>query len=417
MKPRRIVMVLLGLLPGALRAQTAIPGVKTGGSANVHLLAHMPMGGLEKVADIEIEQELSRPYVYVSQLRELAGFQIVTLKDPNHARTLYRWRIENIELHKGNLGWGGKIGKYVKIRGRYYYVQSFEFSAGGPDPDLGAIVFDVTGLPDTTTIKEVARIRAPDVPGGFHDIFAYKHSDGRVLLFATVRGPRANVYDLGKTIEGDPKGGFIGSVPVPEHASATPQRGYHDFFIGYDATTHQDKFYGAGAGGYHIYDVTRPEEPKLITSITGASGVSGGHTITPTPDHRYVVTETEYQYAPLRLFDLKPGLDGTVKAITRPIGAWTFDWKDLPHNHEIRWPYVFVSGYEDGLQVFNMMDPTNPYTVGYYFTCECPHDKGLGVMNGAWGVQVRNADGVIVISDIQSGFWAFKMEGLDGWNG
>ena len=40
-----------------------------------------------------------------------------------------------------------------------------------------------------------------------------------------------------------------------------------------------------------------------------------------------------------------------------------------------------------------------------------------GVMNGAWGVQVRNADGLIVISDLMTGFWAFKMEGFDGWNG
>ena len=42
----------------------------------------------------------------------------------------------------------------------------------------------------------------------------------------------------------------------------------------------------------------------------------------------------------------------------------------------MRWPYVFVSGYEDGLQVFNMMDPTNPYTVGYYDTCDGPHEAG-----------------------------------------
>jgi hypothetical protein len=307
-------------------------------------------------------------------------------------------------------------------------VQSFEFGAGSPDQDLGAIVFDVTGLPDTSSIKELARIRAADVPGGFHNIFAYKHSDGRVLVFSTVRGPRANIYDLAKTLQGDPKGGFIGSVPVPETSASNPQRGYHDFFIGYDATTHQDKFYGAGAGGYHVYDVTRPEEPKLITSVTGVAGVTGGHTITPTPDHRYVVTETEYQYAPLRLFDLKPGLDGTAKAISRPVGAWNFDWKDLPHNHEVRWPYVFVSGYEDGLEVFNMMDPTNPYTTGFYYTCECPHVVDFGplmdppttspsVMQGAWGVDVRNADGLIVIGDVTSGFWAFKMDGFDGWNG
>ena len=27
------------------------------------------------------------------------------------------------------------------------------------------------------------------------------------------------------------------------------------------------------------------------------------------------------------------------------------------------------------------------------------------------------ADGMIVVSDMQSGFWAFKMDGFDGWNG
>src|SRR6185503_317320 len=173
-----------------------------GGSANVRVLSHIPMGGLEKVADLDIEQELSRPYVYVSQLRELAGFQVVSLKDMSNIRTIYRWRIENIELHRGNLGWGGKIGRYFKLKGRYYYAQSFEFGAGSADQDLGAIVFDVTGLPDTSTVKERARIRAPDALGGFHNLVAYKHSDGRVLVFTTVRAPRANIYDMEKVIAG-----------------------------------------------------------------------------------------------------------------------------------------------------------------------------------------------------------------------
>ena len=30
---------------------------------------------------------------------------------------------------------------------------------------------------------------------------------------------------------------------------------------------------------------------------------------------------------------------------------------------------------------------------------------------------MRNADGLIVISDFDSGFWAFRMDGFDGWNG
>ncbi|MBI4521859.1 MAG: hypothetical protein HY701_13560 [Gemmatimonadetes bacterium] len=59
-----------------------------------------------------------------------------------------------------------------------------------------------------------------------------------------------------------------------------------------------------------------------------------------------------------------------------------------------------------------MMDPTNPYTVGYYYTCDCPGGSG-----GTWGVQVRNADGLIVVSDMKTGFWDLKMDGFDGWNG
>ena len=81
-----------------------------------------------------------------------------------------------------------------------------------------------------------------------------------------------------------------------------------------------------------------------------------------------VVTETEYQYAPLRIFDLQPGLDKKVQTISHPISAWTADWRDLAHNHEMRWPLVFVSAYEDGLQVFDMMDPSDPYTVATYDT-------------------------------------------------
>jgi hypothetical protein len=66
----------------------------------------------------------------------------------------------------------------------------------------------------------------------------------------------------------------------------------------------------------------------------------------------------------------------------------------------------------------NMMDPTNPITVGLYDTYDGPHNSWAGgVMQGAWGVDVRNADGLIVISDLTTGFWAFKLEGFDGWNG
>jgi hypothetical protein len=90
---------------------------------------------------------------------------------------------------------------------------------------------------------------------------------------------------------------------------------------------------------------------------------------------------------------------------------------------------VFVSAYEDGLQVFNLKDPKHPKTEGHYFTCECEHEHGFGgnpdngwqsttsVEQGAFGVDIRNYDGLVVLSDMRSGFWVFKMDGFNGWNG
>jgi hypothetical protein len=210
-------------------------------------------------------------------------------------------------------------------------------------------------------------------------------------------------------------------VPIPAGADAMmPGMGYHDMYAAYDPADGKDKFYGGGAGGYHVYDISTPERPEHFFSITGIATVPWGHTFTPTPDGRYAVGEVEYQYSPLRIFDLQPGQSGETRVIGKSVGAWTANWRNLQHNHEVRYPYVFVSGYEDGMQVFDMRDPTDPRTVGYFDTY--PGAPAIGMCsdkkcNGNFGVDVRNADGLIVASDMTTGFWAFRLEGFDGWNG
>jgi hypothetical protein len=319
-------------------------------------------------------------------------------------------------------------GKYFKIGNKYYYAQSFQFMQGSPDADLGAVVFDVTGLPDTSKVKVVARIRYPQSPGGFHNTFAYKHSDGRVLYFATVSETKALIYDLDKVVsDTNSSSWLIGNVPNPTPLKQIMGGGYHDFEVQYDPGTHQDKFYGAGLGGYSVWDITHPENPSQLFTIT-SFGLDAAHTFTPSPDGKYAVTETEYQYTPLRIWDLSEGQSGQKKNLDVPIAAWTADWHDLSHNHEVRWPYVFVSAYEDGLQIFELKDPKHPKTVGHYYTCNCEHEHGFGmnpdngyvgtsVDQGAFGVDIRNRDGLIVISDMNTGLHILKLDGFTGWNG
>jgi len=389
------------------------------GTPNIHVLSHVPLGGFLHVADVEIEQEESRPFVYVSKRFHPTGFDVVSVADPENAEVIYSWRIEDSELHQGS---GALDGRYFKHDGRYYYVQSVQFGQGGPDGDLGAIVFDVTGLPDASKVREVGRIREPDVPGGFHNIFMYKHSDGRPLLFTTTRSRYAHVYDMARFVEGDTDGALVARIANPETPYWALSGGdgfWHDFYVGFDAPTGQDRFWGGGSGGYFVFDITDLDEPRLLISITGVSGVNWGHTFTPTPDGRFAVGETEYQYAPLRIFDVGQAMDAGRATLSRPAAAWTANWRNLAHNHEMRWPFVFVAAYEDGFQVFNMFDPYRPITWGYYDTYAGPHEsRGENNVNtGAWGVDVRNSDGLIVVSDMVTGLWVFRMEGFEGWNG
>ncbi|MEP6591797.1 MAG: hypothetical protein ABJC19_11495 [Gemmatimonadota bacterium] len=429
----RTALLTLALISIAASAGAQDPGVavptldkKHGGSPNMQMVAHVVTHpGAWKAADIEMEQDANRPYVYVSGFVN-NDMQIYDIRDPAHPKKLVDWSIENPELHRGI---GAMDGKYFKIGARYYFAQSFQFFQGSPDADLGAVVFDVTGLPDPATVKVVARIRYAQAPGGFHNTFAYKHSDGRVLYFATVGQSKALIYDLAKVVSGaDSSTWKIGEVANPTPMKQLGAGGYHDFYVGYDVARHRDAFYGAGLGGYSAWDVTKPEAPTQLFTITGL-GFDIAHTFTPSPDGNYAVTETEYQYTPLRIWDLKDGQDGKRKNLDIALSAWTADWHDLSHNHEVRWPYVFVSAYEDGLFVFDLKDPKNPKTDGWWYTCECTHEHGFGgnpdagwqsetsVEQGAFGVDVRNSDGLIALSDMRTGLWLFRMNGFTGWDG
>src|SRR5262245_60793886 len=80
------------LSPVTIAAQ--ISRVKTSGSRNIQLLAHLPLDSIGKTADITIEQELSRPYVYTAHRLVPSGIDIISVKDPTRPKLIYSWRIE-----------------------------------------------------------------------------------------------------------------------------------------------------------------------------------------------------------------------------------------------------------------------------------------------------------------------------------
>jgi len=124
-----------------------------------------------------MEQELSRPYVYVCHRFAPTGFWIISIKEPGQTEVIYDWKIEQAELGRARV----PRPMYVKSKGRYYFSQTSSSSRRaqrGP----GAVVFDVTGLRHH---EDQGRSRGsrPRHPGGFHENYTYKHSSGAALLF------------------------------------------------------------------------------------------------------------------------------------------------------------------------------------------------------------------------------------------
>ena len=86
------------------------------------------------------------------------------------------------------------------------------------------------------------------------------------------------------------------------------------------------------------------------------------------------------------------------------------DSNSMAHNAIIKEGLLFVSYYHDGLRVFNIADPTNPFQVLYYDTY-LPNNHSS--YKGAWGVypfwNTNNfAFSSILVSDMQTGLYVFS---------
>jgi hypothetical protein len=76
----------------------------------------------------------------------------------------------------------------------------------------------------------------------------------------------------------------------------------------------------------------------------------------------------------------------------------------IPHNQLIKGDLLYVSYYYDGLQVYDISDPTLPVRVAHYPTSTEPNLKQY---RGAWGVYPFLPSGNIIVSDMQKGLFVF----------
>ncbi|MEO0559460.1 MAG: hypothetical protein AAF170_14890 [Bacteroidota bacterium] len=351
----------------------------TMGSRNVTLHAHLPLGGGSHGSLVLDSQ---RPLVYIARSGESSGVDIVVIDDPAAPRVASSWRAGLAQdvtdlaiLHDGDT----------------------PHLAVGTDQGLYLLTVSAEGEVETDT---------PVTGDPVHAMFAYHAGDGDRLLFVATRDvvEIRNMADIAEV---------VGTLELPEDVRG-PERRFRGLYAQYDLETDTDRLYTARTGGYGVVDVTDPASPTPITSVSSAA-VQVGVGVQAFPDGSHLVTTANYPTAPIRLFDLRPALSGEISQTRVAVGAWTDNWRRHAERFEVRWPYLFVASGTEGLRMVNLRNPFEPFTTAYFHTYDGP--VTADGPRGAVDVAVRDADGLVAVSDETTGLWLLAIEDFTHWDG
>lgn len=108
---------------------------------------------------------------------------------------------------------------------------------------------------------------------------------------------------------------------------------------------------------------------------------------------------------PLKVFDLSDIANGNVVSLMFPSKDTAIA---IPHNPLVSCDYAYVSYYYDGLQVYNIKNPSKPKLEAYYPTSTLPNNLSY---KGSWGNYPYLPSGNIVVADMQNGL--FVVEGVE----
>lgn len=186
---------------------------------------------------------------------------------------------------------------------------------------------------------------------------------------------------------------------------------FHDIFV------RNDTAYGNnGNTGLFIYDFSDTTNPKILGSLVQYPEKGFNHSGYPDEEGNYYYMGDETVGRDLKVVD--------VRDVTQPVvvdlfnAQWNED-KILAHNQLVKGDLLFVSYYEEGLQLYDISIRHAPKKVGHYQTYTETYIDSFGVerkdyskSGGAWGVYPYLPSGNILVSDRGKGLFILKLGDL-----
>ena len=180
----------------------------------------------------------------------------------------------------------------------------------------------------------------------------------------------------------------------------------------------KDLLYAADgyATRYRVIDITNVRTSPTTTLVGQSAAVSGiyAHSNWLDDDSKYLFGFEEFNVRDISVFDVSNPAIPTQVATFQYSGDATANSRI--HNGQVRGKYLLTAYYEAGFRVFDISNPINPVEVGKYETWRDPDGDGTfnkqvtGVYNGAWNVHVFLPSGNVLVSDMKSGTFVFRVD-------
>lgn len=260
----------------------------------------------------------------------------------------------------------------------------------------GLQVIDLSDLPNSASIVYQSA-----------DDFRTCHN----LIVDTTSNP-VRLYAFGTNTGAQRDGYMVFSLANPASPSlmASVNLRTGGFTGGYihDGYAINDTLYANSEGrGMFVYDVSDPAVPIELGVLANYANIGYNHSNWRTADGKHVIMCDESNNRPVRIVDVEDPADMSIISTFQSQLRLPNISTHLAHN-----PYVLgdslvvMSYYDDGVQVWDIKDRTNPQRLAYYDTTPGTNNPSEGV----WGAYPFLPSGNILASDMRNGLFVVKVD-------
>ncbi|MFN8154221.1 MAG: choice-of-anchor B family protein [Bacteroidia bacterium] len=289
----------------------------------------------------------------------------------------------------------GCIWREIKTYQHYAYLISDD------SPPNSFQIIDLQYLPDSVSLV----YDSDSLFQRAHTLFV----DGNKLYCGIVKGgitsgtSSMSVYSLN-----DPENpSFLRDLDTDYGSTFTNQQ-VHDMFV------RNDTVYASAAfdGLFILHYDSVVNQFMMLGSLTSYPAQGYNHSSALTDDgHTLVFCDEVPTGLPVKVLDVQDMSNLTVTATFQSNPGPT------PHNPFMVGNWCYIAYYQDGLQVYDVSDPVNPWRIGYFDTQFLTPQGGPYTgqsYSGAWGAYPYLPSGHVLVSDMQNGLYVLDISQMTG---